>query len=199
MNKINIFEAPKKLDTHILHIEQYSNNIQDVAKEILEIYAPFITNTTVTFEYKIPSLQDFTNRIISIANEYPYLVYEKDGKILGYAYASKYHIREAYKFSVDLSLYVHPSAQGQGIGTALYDFLCTKLQEQGFRTAYSLITSPNLPSENFHKKYGFTTLTTFKNCGYKFDKWIDVKFMQLQLNEYSNNPQLEKKNILNNY
>ncbi|OJF76076.1 MAG: hypothetical protein BKP49_09420 [Treponema sp. CETP13] len=161
------------------------------SKQILDIYTPFVTDTTVTFEYKVPTLQEFTQRIISISNKFPYLVYEKNNVILGYAYASKYNEREAYKFTVDLSIYVDQKIQGQGIGTALYDALCLNLQKQGYRTAYAIITSPNVPSENFHTKYGFKNLALFEKSGYKFNKWIDIRYMQLQLNEYSKSPELQ--------
>jgi len=101
MNKQYIFKAPNKINTHIRQIRPNCNNLDLKASEILAIYAPFITDTTVTFEYKIPSIKDFTHRVKTIANEYPYFVYEKNNKIVGYAYASKYNSREAYKFSVD--------------------------------------------------------------------------------------------------
>lgn len=175
---------------------QFTKNIRTVklsdAQAILDIYAPYITNTTVTFEYQVPSLEAFTKRIDTISKEYPYLVWEEDGKILGYAYGSKYAEREAYRFSTDLSIYLCPDSHGKKIGTQLYSILLDLLQKEGYRTLYAVISHPNLPSEGFHKALGFEEFALFKKTGYKFGKWIDVLWMQKTINPYDQNPILEK-------
>lgn len=155
------------------------------AVDILEIYTPYITDTVITFETAIPSLEEFINRIENIKKQYPYLVCEIDGKVVGYAYASKHRERAAYKYSVDVSVYVAPKYHRQGIGKALYTQLFKVLKAYNYYTAYASITLPNEKSIGLHKAFGFTEIGVFHNAGYKKGRWLDVIWLEKPLKEYS--------------
>ena len=155
---------------------------------ILDIYAPFITESTTSFEYEVPTVIEFAGRIQLIQQQYPYLVAERDGRVLGYAYASKHRDRTAYQWSVETSVYVHPDGQRQGIARQLYTTLFDLLRRQGYYSAYAGITLPNPASEAFHRSMGFETVGVFKNIGYKFGAWHDVIWLQLALQDYSSSP-----------
>jgi phosphinothricin acetyltransferase len=161
---------------------------QDDASQILSIYAPFITNTAISFETEVPSAEDFRKRIEAIQTFYPYLVYETDGRIAGYAYASRHHERAAYRYCVNLSIYILPEYQRKGIGKTLYSCLFEILKEQGFYTAVAGITLPNEKSVGIHKAMGFEEVGVYRNVGYKFGKWRDVIYMQKPLREYDSFP-----------
>lgn len=155
------------------------------ALDILRIYAPFVTDTYVSFETEVPSIEEFTMRMESTMKSYPYLVYEIDHKILGYAYASKHRERDAYKYSADMTVYVDPDYHRQGIGRALYTELARMLGELGIYTAFAGITQPNEKSVGLHKAVGFTEVGVYHNVGYKFDTWLDVMWMEKPLREYA--------------
>lgn len=154
------------------------------AKDILAIYSPYIENTVITFETEVPTIEEFTARIENIKSKYPYLVCETHGKVIGYAYASKHRERAAYKYSVDLSIYIDPDYQHKGIGKALYVRLFDALKPYDFYTAYAGITLPNEKSIGLHKALGFHEVGIFHNVGYKFGKWLDVIWLEKQLKEY---------------
>ena len=103
------------------------------ASTLLAIYAPYVENTAITFEYEVPTIEDFANRIEKTLEKYPYLVAEEDGLILGYAYASTYYARAAYDWAVELSVYVSQDARGKGVGSKLYDKLEDLLEQMGYR------------------------------------------------------------------
>jgi phosphinothricin acetyltransferase len=155
---------------------------------ILDIYAPFIRNTVVTFEYDVPSLTDFRVRLANIIKQYPWLVCEIDGKIVGYAYASRYSERRAYDWSTDASVYVHPDFQRHKIASALYDALFEILKIQGYYNVYAVITAANNTSQLFHEAFGFIPVGIFHHVGFKAGRWLDVKWMELTLNEPSDTP-----------
>lgn len=157
------------------------------AKALLSIYQHYI-DTEITFEYELPSEQEFQKRIRAVSEEYPYLVYEKNGEILGYAYAHRHLERAAYQWNVELTVYLHPDAVSRGIGRKLYEELLGILKEQGICNAYSLVTRPNEKSEKLHEAMGFTRLGVLKNTGYKNGKWRDVSWYEKQLNPYTENP-----------
>lgn len=159
---------------------------------ILEIYKPFITDTVITFEYDVPSLADFTKRISKIQKKYPWLVCEIDGDIVGYAYASPFHERAAYDWSVDFSIYINPKYHGKRVGKALYCALVDLLKLQGYCNAYALVTLPNVKSEGIHESFGFKTVGVCKNVGYKFGQWRDVKWFELELQQHSQVPSVLK-------
>jgi L-amino acid N-acyltransferase YncA len=160
----------------------------DDAEPILKIYAPYIENTSYTFETEVPSIDAFRERISSCLQNWPWLVCEIDGVIAGYAYGSRHRERVAYQWSVESSVYVHDDYQRTGVARALYTALIDILKLQGFRNLYAVINLPNDKSVSFHEKSGFEYFATYKNVGYKLGRWKNVGWWQLQLNEYSIEP-----------
>lgn len=153
---------------------------QDAAA-LLEIYRPFITDTVVTFEYEVPAAAEFAARITDTLAFFPYLVCERDGKPVGYAYA--HHIREraAYDWAVELSIYLAPEAQGQGVGTVLYQCLIDLLERQNIRILYGCVTLPNEGSRRLHEKLGFALTGVWHGSGWKFGQWHDVGWFEKRL------------------
>ncbi len=151
------------------------------AAALLEIYRPFITDTVVTFEYTVPTAEEFAARITDTLTDFPYLVCERDGVPVGYAYA--HHIREraAYDWAVELSIYLVPAAQGQGIGTVLYRCLIDLLERQNVRILYGCVTLPNEGSRRLHEKLGFVLTGVWHGSGWKFDGWHDVGWFEKRL------------------
>jgi len=154
------------------------------AEEILGIYTPYVTGTCVSFETEVPDLENFRERVRKISEAYPYLVCEFDGKVIGYAYASRHGERAAYKYSVNVSVYVSPEHQRQGVGRMLYLRLFELLLKRGFYTAYAGITVPNEKSEKLHRSLGFNLVGIYHNVGYKHGKWLDVMWLEKPLREY---------------
>jgi len=155
---------------------------------ILQIYIPFVTDTTITFECNVPTLKEFQIRMATIQENLPWLVCEINDTIAGYAYASSFKEREAYDWSVDFSVYINPEYQGKKIGTAFYYSLIELLKLQGFYNVYAGVTTPNLKSENLHQSFGFKTIGVYQNVGYKFDAWHDVKCYSLAIKEHIQSP-----------
>jgi L-amino acid N-acyltransferase YncA len=153
-----------------------------------EIYAPYVRNTVVSFEYEPPTAATFGERIANILQKYPWLVCEIESRIAGYAYASQYSERAAYNWSVDSAVYVHPDFQRRGIASALYHALFELLRFQGFYNVYAGVTSSNVPSESFHRSLGFQPVGRYRNVGYKLERWHDVTWWQLQLAEHPTSP-----------
>jgi phosphinothricin acetyltransferase len=132
----------------------------------------------------VPALSDFTKRIESIIKNYPYLVCEADGNIVGYAYVSRHRERAAYKYSADVSIYVASAYHRQGIGKALYTKLFDLLKGQHIYTLYAGIVLPNESSIGLHKSFGFNEVGTFHNVGYKQGKWHDVIWLEKPIKNY---------------
>ncbi len=149
---------------------------------ILDIYGPYVINTAVSFEYTVPGLEEFTERFHSITAQFPWLVWEENGKILGYAYASLPFGRAAYRWVAASSVYLAPQAHRRGIGRKLYAALEDLLRIQGYRKTYAIITSDNPGSLAFHEQVGFRFLGEFPNCGVKFSKLYSVVWMEKDLN-----------------
>ncbi len=158
------------------------------AEGILNIYAPYIETTSLTFETVVPSVEEFAQRISHYLENWPWLVCEADGKIAGYAYASRYRERVAYQWSVECSVYIHEDFQKAGVGSALYTALFAILQKQGFNNVYAVINLPNDKSVAFHESLGFTYFATYEKVGYKLGQWKNVGWWQLQLNDYGDEP-----------
>ena len=158
------------------------------AESILGIYAPFIKNTTVTFEIEVPSITEFRHRVESLSSAFPYVVAECDGQIIAYAYAHAYRERAAYRFDSELSVYVSPDFQRSGVGKRLYDIIIEALREMNYRTVYAVIALPNEPSQIFHEKYGFTLEGCSRSTGYKFDRWLDTATYSMQILPYDIKP-----------
>ena len=125
------------------------------AEAILKIYAPYIEKTAITFEYEVPSLSEFSKRIAEIQKKYPWIVYEEEGEILGYAYGGPEYTRAAYQWTVETSVYLSEKARGKGIGTALYEKILDILKKQNFCVCYVLINDDNEASIKLHEKFGF--------------------------------------------
>ena len=158
----------------------------DDVPQILDIYAPYILTSTATFEYDVPCKKEFTQRFLSYTAQYPWLVWEEDGTILGYAYASAPYTRAAFSWCAEPSVYLRPKAKGKGIAQKLYAALEAILQRQGYQVLYALITSENQPSLRFHEKMGYTFKTEFSACGYKFGRWLGLVWMEKRLNFVEN-------------
>ncbi len=138
------------------------------------IYNYYIENTTFTLELEPLTEQVFAERVRSISARYPYLVYEENGEILGYAYLSEFNRRGGYRFTVDLSLYVLPTARGRGIGRRLYGEIEKLAKESGYCNIISLITSENEASLAFHDKLGFECVAKIDGIANKFDRWLGL-------------------------
>lgn len=147
------------------------------AEAIAEIYRPYVLNTPVTFEYIPPSPQEMAGRMKNILSQFPYLVWEEDGTILGYAYAHPMHERAAYQWDAELSVYIRQDCRGRGIGSALYGCLMELLKRQGYYSLYACITIPNPASMAFHHRLGFEDAGTFEYAGYKQGKWYGVGWL----------------------
>ena len=151
---------------------------------ILEIYAPYIETTAISFEYIVPTLEEFTRRFLTITAQFPWLVWEEDGTVLGYAYGSLPFERAAYQWSAEASIYLCPEARGRGIGKSLYAALEEILKRQGYRKVYAIITTANEASVAFHKAVGYRHTATFPDCGYKFGQWYGTVWMEKDLNTW---------------
>ncbi|MEI6602912.1 MAG: GNAT family N-acetyltransferase [Clostridia bacterium] len=151
------------------------------AEGILQIYAPYITDSVITFEVEVPAIAEFERRMEAIQKDLPWFVAEQNGVIVGYAYASHFRERKAYDWSVDLSVYVDPAHHGKSIGKALYFCLIETLKLQGYYNAYGGITMPNAKSEKLHETFGFREVANYPHVGYKDGRWLDVKWYGLAL------------------
>ena len=155
------------------------------AGRLLEIYGYYVVNTAVTFEYDIPSPEAFRARIENTLKRYPYLVLEEGGVVKGYAYAGVFKDRAAYDHSCELSIYLEKDTKGRGYGRMLYEALEEKLKAQGIRNLYACIADPigedpylTKDSEQFHRHLGFVKVGEFHRCGYKFDRWYNMIWME---------------------
>lgn len=151
------------------------------AQALLAIYTPYVTDTTITFEYDVPALDEFRQRIANTLMKYPYLVAEEKDVILGYAYASAFKTRSAYDWAVETSIYVKQGCHGRGVGKLLYTRLDALLEKQHIYSVNACITYPNDESIRFHEKMGYQTCAHFHQCGYKFGRWLDVIWMEKHL------------------
>ena len=150
---------------------------------MLEIYRPYVENTTYSFEYDVPCMKTFTRRFYEHVEQFPWLVWEEDGQILGYAYAGAPWERAAYRWCAEVSIYCRADAHRRGIGRALYARLEEILKAQGYRRVYALITSENTGSLAFHEKVGYKFRAEFPGCGYKHGRWLGVIWLEKELSE----------------
>ena len=157
----------------------------DDVNELLQIYAPYVEQTAITFEYDVPTVAEFSKRIKNTKERYPYIVAESDGKIIGYAYAGTFKSRAAYDWAVETSIYVAKDDRGHGTGTLLYAALEAMLKLQGITNVNACITYADQEDEHlthgsvdFHKKHDYRLVGRFKKCGYKFDTWYDMIWME---------------------
>lgn len=152
----------------------------DVAA-ICEIYNHYVTTTAISFELEPVSVDEMARRINEAASRYVWLVYEEQGRLLGYAYASQWKPRLAYRYSVESSIYLAPDSAGKGVGGLLYGALFAQLKQRQLHAIIAGIALPNAASVALHEKMGFTKIGHFKEVGNKFDQWIDVGYWQLIL------------------
>jgi L-amino acid N-acyltransferase YncA len=158
------------------------------AEAIQRIYAPFVLHTAVSFETEPPSVDEMRSRILKILARLPWLVCERNEKVIGYAYASPHRERAAYGWSVDVTVYVHEDYRRYGVGKALYASLFQVLRLQGFYNAYAGVTLPNPGSVGLHEAMGFTPVGVYRTVGYKLGRWHDVGWWQLALRDHSTAP-----------
>ncbi len=163
----------------------------DDAEAILGIYAPYIETTAITFEYDVPSSEEFKARIASTLERYPYIVAETDGTIAGYAYAGPFKERAAYNRSVETSIYVRHGLHGRGIGKALYAELEKRLKAMGILNLNACISWTDKPNQYlthqsplFHERLGYKRCAHFHQCGYKFGQWFDMIWMEKMIGRH---------------
>lgn len=150
------------------------------SKTIVDIYNDYIESTMITFEEESISEQEMASRVLKVqASGLPWLVSEVDGLVLGYAYASLWHARSAYRFTVEPTIYLAPEAAGKGLGKALYQHLLDMLRQLDIKQAIGVIALPNPASVGLHESLGFEKVGEFNEVGYKFDRYISVGYWQL--------------------
>jgi phosphinothricin acetyltransferase len=155
---------------------------------ILEIYSPFILETAVTFEESIPDKDSFWKRMLDIMAELPFLVCEIDGRVAGYAYASAYRSRASYRWSKEVSVYIHPDFYRRKVGHALYTSLHEMVRCQGIANLLAIITMPNEVSVAFHEQIGYRKCGEFSKVGYKLGQWQNVGWFELFLQDETQAP-----------
>ena len=162
------------------------------AAELLAIYAYYVEETAVSFEYEVPSLEEFTGRIKNISAAFPYLkAVDEKGTILGYAYAGRFHPRKAYDWSAETTVYIKKDCRRGGLGRALYEALERSLVDMGILNVNACIAVPQgedpyltMDSINFHTRMGYSLVGTFHNSGMKFDTWYDMAWMEKMLGDH---------------
>jgi len=145
---------------------------QDI-EDICEIYNYYVENTVISFEENRISSNEMEQRVLNQSIDYPWLVYELDGKVVAFAYASKWKTRSAYRFTLESTIYLSTECQGNGIGTKLYQRLFDELATRSIRSVMAVIALPNIGSIALHEKMGFEKIAHFKEVGYKHEQWID--------------------------
>jgi phosphinothricin acetyltransferase len=173
------------------------------AAEIAAIYAPIVTGTWISFEEVPPDETSMRGRIEAAAGVLPFLAYEREGAVAGYAYASRHRERASYRWSVDCSAYVRADVRRGGVARALYEVLFALLARQGYYNLFAGITLPNDPSVAFHRTLGFEDVGRYRNVGFKLGAWRDTLWLQRVLREPDSHPeeplrldQLESRTLL---
>ena len=145
------------------------------------IYAPHVSDAATSFEEEAPGAEELARRIEDVTATHPWLVAERGGEVIGYVYACPHRAKPAYRWSVDVAVYIAESARRQGHGRRLYEALFERLQQQGFRMACAGITLPNEASVGLHESLGFTPIGVYREIGWKQGAWRDVGWWQLEL------------------
>lgn len=154
---------------------------QSDAGEITAIYNYYIENTIITFEEEVITIEEMASRIKSISSQYPYMICEENGKMVGYAYATQWKTRSAYRYSAENTIYLHPDAKGKGIGSMLFEKFLEETRKTDLHVLVGGIALPNEASVALHEKFGFKKIGQFEEIGFKFGKWIDVGYWELKL------------------
>ncbi len=164
------------------------------SKVLLDIYSTYVDNTAITFEYTVPTLEEYTERICATLQKYPYLVAEHNGEIIGYAYAGAFKTRAAYDWSVETTIYVKQDCRNMGVGRILYDKLEEILAKQGILNLNACIAYPEIEDEyltkgsvSFHEKLGYQLVGKFHKSGYKFNRWYDMVWMEKHIGDHEEN------------
>jgi len=155
----------------------------DDAAAVAAIYGPYVADTVISFEVVPPSVEEMRSRMAAVLERLPWLVFESDGEVVGYAYASPHRAREAYQWSVDVAVYIQANQHRRGVGRQLYDELFTLLRRLGYVNAYAGITLPNPKSVGLHEAMGFRPVGVYRNVGFKMGSWCDVGWWHLQLQD----------------
>lgn len=150
---------------------------------MLAIYQPYVANTTYSFEYTGPTLEEFTERFYQYTVKYPWLVWEENGEVTGYAYASPMAVRASYQWSADASIYIREDCHGTGIGRALYTALEEELQQLGYHNIIAIITEENSGSRAFHEKMGYEHIMDLPHIGFKFGRWLGISYYCKRITE----------------
>lgn len=181
-------EAKGGICTPMVHMR---TALVEDAKELLSIYAPYVRNTAITFEYDVPSLEEFQGRIEATLKKYPYIVALYNERIVGYAYAGMFHARKAYDRCVETSIYVDKDMRHMGIGRILHDELERELKDRGILNMYACIAYPKEEDEYldknsamFHAHLGYRLVGEFYDCGYKFGRWYNMVWMEKLIGEH---------------
>lgn len=153
------------------------------AAAILQIYAPYIEKTAITFETEVPALDGFEKRVAGIAAQYPYLVMELDGEMIGYAYAHRQAERAAFDWNAELSIYLKEGFTGRGLGGPLYELLEALLAMQGYVNFYGVITGSNAGSIALHERMGYALTGRHARTGWKMGRWHDTVWMHKRAGE----------------
>ena len=155
----------------------------DDGDAVASIYAPYVSETAISFEEQPPSGVEMTSRIAATLPTHPFLVFEESGRVLGYAYGAVHVARASYRWSANVSVYIANDAHRRGIGRALYDHLLSTLARQGFHALFAGITLPNAKSVGLHEAMGFIHLGTYREVGFKFGRWHDVGWWRLGIGD----------------
>lgn len=165
------------------------------AARLLEIYSYYVTDTAVTYEWEVPSVQEFENRIVSVKKKFPYIVALENDVIVGYAYASTFRTRAAYAWNVESSIYVDKNCRRSGVGTVLLKELERLLAAQNILNIYAVISSAEKEDEyltfdsiRFHQKMDYKEVSHWHKCGFKFQRWYDIVIMEKMLGDHTSNP-----------
>ena len=159
---------------------------EEDAQALLNIYAYYVKNTAITFEYEVPSEEEFRGRIRGTLSNYPYLVAEEDDRIIGYIYAGRFRPRAAFQWAAEASVYIDKEHHGKGLGRKLYEKMEDILLRQNVTNVYAVVAVPmdqedeylTRNSELFHQHMGYTKVGEFHKCGYKFDRWYNMIWME---------------------
>ena len=170
------------------------------AKTLVEIYTPYVEKTVITFEYEVPSVEEFKGRMAHVLEKHPYLVAERDGEIVGYAYAGEFKSRAAYDWAVETTVYVREDQKKSGVGKALYMALEQILAEQNILNLNACIGYPEVEDEyltknsvQFHEHMGYRFVGEFYKCGYKFGRWFNMVWMEKHIGEHLDDQPAIKK------
>ncbi len=165
------------------------------ARQLLDIYTPYVEKTAISFEYDVPTLEDFQNRIRRTLQRYPYITAEKDGKLLGYAYTGSFVGRAAYDWAVETSIYLREDCRKMGIGKMLYEKIEEISRAQNILSLNACIGCPEVTDEHldknsmqFHAHLGFEMVGEFHKCGYKFGTWYNMVWMEKMIGKHTANP-----------